>query len=63
MTRDLCEVGDWSISEIESRQKWLVEMFDVVWSKEPPDLAKLYHYAQWKTLPKAAPVSGKAESL
>jgi len=59
MTRDLCEVGDWSISEIESRQKWLVEMFDVVWSKEPPDLAKLYHYPQWKTLPKVAPVSGR----
>jgi len=58
MTRDLCNVEDWSTSEIENRQKWLVEMFDVVWSKEPPDLAKLNHYAHWKTLPKAAPATG-----
>jgi hypothetical protein len=57
MTRDLCEIADWSIKEITSRQEWLVEMFDVVWSNDPPDLAKLHHYAYWKTLPKAAPSS------
>ncbi len=53
MARDLANLDDWSINEIGNRQKWLIEMFDIIWSAESPDTSKVVHYTEWKTLPKA----------
>jgi hypothetical protein len=53
MARDLSGLPDWSLNEISSRLKWLVEMFDVIWSKNAPELSRVVHYSEWKSLPKA----------
>lgn len=52
-TRDLAELDDWTIAEISNRQKWLIEMFDIIWSPDAPDLGGLVLYRTWKALPKA----------
>jgi len=53
MTRDLSHLQEWSLTEIANRLKWLVEMFEVIWSKEVPDLSMVFRYTEWKSLPKA----------
>ena len=52
-TRDLAELDDWTIAEISNRQKWLIEMFNIIWSPDAPDLSGLVLYRTWKALPKA----------
>lgn len=54
MTRDLCALEDWDSEQISSRQRWLAEMFDVVWSTDLPDLeSKLHQYSSWRNLKKS----------
>jgi hypothetical protein len=53
MTRDLSLVDSWSLVEISNRQRWMIDMFDLIWSAEAPDVKKLVHYTEWKVLPKA----------
>lgn len=53
MTRDLKELETWSIKEIESREEWLIEMFNLIWSKEMPEPSRLVQYSKWRALPKA----------
>lgn len=54
MTRDLCEIVDWSTDEIKKRQEWLVDMFNVIWSEYSPNLEAVHSYSTWKSLPKEA---------
>ena len=52
ITRDLKQLENWSTKEIELREKWLIEMFNLIWSKEVPEPSRLVQYAKWRDRPR-----------
>jgi hypothetical protein len=52
ITRDLKHLENWSTKDIELREKWLIEMFNLIWSKEVPEPSRLVQYAKWRDRPR-----------
>ena len=46
LTSDLIEMAHWTADDIESRTRWLAEMFDIVWSPTKTS-SPVVHYSDW----------------
>lgn len=46
VTRDLVSIPKWTESEIQSRTKWLSEMFEAIWPK-PGVVTPVIHFPDW----------------
>jgi uncharacterized protein YehS (DUF1456 family) len=46
ITRDLLDLPNWDFSSIQLRTKWLVEMFEIIWSVEKSD-EKVKIFTDW----------------
>jgi len=58
ITRDLNNIlEDWSEAQIKSRERWLIEMFNLVWAPESPEPSRLVQYSKWRKLLKADDLS------
>ena len=45
LTQDLLSIDDWSREQIESRTKWFVEMFNIIWGYQTT--ARVEEYSTW----------------
>jgi len=46
-TRDLVSIKEWNSKEIDLRNTWLAEMFNLVWT-ELPDTESVVHFSVWR---------------